>query len=211
MKRGREVTQNGHYVPPSSGTRAVANEIEGGELRRRHAVATRRRVDKFDRCVSHVAPDDELDPASANIDGPPRSWHNDLRDLGRLRGSAMEGGRGQKADVIGEAEVGHHWVKEDTPGRCAKSAILQRDDDVETADGRDNQTRRFRSRERRIRARGAHARLPYSSLFGRERVPAQSGQPKHPVPQVAHMQDHTLDVCFCIRTHRRRSPTRSLT
>jgi hypothetical protein len=30
------------------------------------------------------------------------------------------------------------------------------------------------------------------------------GQSEDPVPQVAHMQDHTLYVCCCIRAHWRR-------
>ena len=68
----------------------------------------------------------------------------------------MVGGSGQEADVVRETEVRHHRVKKDTPGRCANSAILEGDDDVEPADGRDNQARRLSPRESSIRARGAY-------------------------------------------------------
>ncbi len=104
------------------------------------------------------------------------------------------GGCGQKADVVRESEVGHHRVKEDAPGRCADTTIFEGDDDVEAANGRDNQARRLRPRKSSGRARSADGRLPAASLPGRERVLATAGQTEEPVPQVAHTLTHTFFV-----------------
>jgi hypothetical protein len=38
-------------------------------------------------------------------------------------------------------------------------------------------------------------------IVGRECVLAQTGHSEQPDPQVAHGQDHTFFVCFCIRAH----------
>ena len=197
-ERRREVAQHADDVPPPARAGAGADKIEGRELRRRDAVPARRRVDQLEGRPRDVAVDDELDPTSADHDLPALVRHDDLHDLGCLRGRAVVGGRGQEADVVREPEVRHHRVEEQAPGRRADSAVLERNDDVEAAHRRDDEARGLGPGEGGCRARCGQGGLLSARLRGRERVLPTSGQSEQPGSQVAHMLDHTLFVRLCI-------------